>query len=63
MSANLAPPPARFGVVAALALLTGVGALSGAIGALCVLDGVYFWLFPKRNPLYEQLQRQKDLRL
>ena len=44
-------------------LLTGVGALSGAIGALWVLDGVYFWLFPKRNPLYEQLQRQKDLRL
>ena len=44
-------------------LLTGVGALSGAIGALWVLDGVYFWLFPKRNPLCEQLQRQKDLRL
>ena len=44
-------------------ILTGVSALSGAIGALLVLDGVYFWLFPKRNPLYEQLQRQKDLRL
>ena len=50
MSANLAPPPARFGVVAALALLTGVGAclllpvlLPWPLLVLLLVGGVLHW--------------------
>ena len=44
-------------------VLSGVGALTGAIGTVLMTEGAYYWLFPKRNPLYEQLQKQKALRM
>ena len=43
-----------------LMVMTICGALAGAICALLVFEGMYYWLFPKRNPLYEQLERQKQ---
>ena len=44
-------------------IMSGVAALTGAIGTLLLPEGAYFWLFPKRNPLYEQLQKQKSLKI
>ena len=46
-----------------IVISTALGILTGAICTVLMTEGVYYWLFPKRNPLYEQLQKQKALRM